>query len=132
MINDCFPKNGKQILSFFLGTVDSTFLFMKILSRNIPRHRSIKLSGNLFFLKISLRNLTSAWKLFQQCSACSPSQNLYLAMHDGQGREVNIYFYIFSIHSRVLFSYDISINVIKEIQIEKYIDYKTTDKQFNR
>ena len=40
----------------------------------------------------------------------STSQNLFLAMHGGQGRAVNIYCYMVSVHNPELFSNNISIN----------------------
>ena len=36
--NGCFPKNGKPILISFLGTVETTFLTAKMLSRKTLTH----------------------------------------------------------------------------------------------
>ena len=64
-LSDCFPKKGKQILSYFWGTVNTTFLATKILSRNTLTQRSVENPGKAFFRKISFKNVTSAWNLFQ-------------------------------------------------------------------
>ena len=56
-LSDCFPKKGKQILSSFFGTVNTTFLATKILSRNTLIQRSVKNPGKAFFRKISFKNV---------------------------------------------------------------------------
>ena len=52
-LSDCFPKKGKQILSSFFGTVNTTILATKILLRNTLIQRSVKNPGKAFFRKIS-------------------------------------------------------------------------------
>ena len=47
-LSDCFPKKGKQILRSFLGTVNTTFLATKMLSRNTL---SVKNPEKAFFSK---------------------------------------------------------------------------------
>ena len=57
--SDCLPKYGKHIVSSFLGTVVTTLLAIKILSKKIFMQWSMKFSGKRFLRKVFFKKHTS-------------------------------------------------------------------------